>query len=158
MPSAAIALPSPEIGVMLGSVLCWAHQWTNQRFALSIITSREWQARSSPHQDERPEWRDQSHCCPLASVYPSLILVRGFVDGLFRGTLDPSEHEDLGDLDRVSGCRRMWWIDREGAMVQYVPLDRRAWHAGVSVYDGRERCNDFSVGIELIGTDKLGVY
>ncbi len=39
--------------------------------------------------------------------------------------------------------------------MQYVPFDKRAWHAGVSCYQGRERCNDFSIGIELEGTDTL---
>lgn len=44
-------------------------------------------------------------------------------------------------------------IRRDGEVVQYVPFDKRAWHAGVSMYQGRERCNDFSIGIELEGTD-----
>ena len=44
-------------------------------------------------------------------------------------------------------------IDREGRLIQYVPVTRRAWHAGVSSFHGRERVNDFSVGIELIGSD-----
>mgnify|MGYP002723912255 FL=1 len=39
--------------------------------------------------------------------------------------------------------------------MQYVPFDKRAWHAGVSCYQGREKCNDFSIGIELEGTDTL---
>ncbi|MBN0872206.1 1,6-anhydro-N-acetylmuramyl-L-alanine amidase AmpD, partial [Pseudomonas aeruginosa] len=46
-------------------------------------------------------------------------------------------------------------IRRDGEIVQYVPFDKRAWHAGVSCYQGRERCNDFSIGIELEGTDTL---
>ena len=46
-------------------------------------------------------------------------------------------------------------IRRDGEIVQYVPFDKRAWHAGVSSYRGRERCNDFSIGIELEGTDTL---
>ena len=43
-------------------------------------------------------------------------------------------------------------IRRDGSLRQYVPFDRRAWHAGVSCYEGRERCNDFSIGIELEGS------
>lgn len=108
--------------------------------------------RSSPHQDERPEGEISLivvHCISL----PESHFGSRFVDGLFMGTLDPREHEDLGDLVGLAVSAHVV-IDREGAMVQYVPFDRRAWHAGVSVYDGRERCNDFSVGIELIGTDK----
>jgi AmpD protein len=45
-------------------------------------------------------------------------------------------------------------IRRGGRLVQYVPFHRRAWHAGASRYQGRERCNDFSIGIELEGTDR----
>jgi AmpD protein len=44
-------------------------------------------------------------------------------------------------------------IRRDGEIVQYVPFDRRAWHAGQSCFEGRERCNDFSIGIELEGSD-----
>jgi AmpD protein len=46
-------------------------------------------------------------------------------------------------------------IRRDGRVVQYVPCGRRAWHAGRSTFGGRERCNDFSIGIELEGTDDL---
>ncbi|MGS9235798.1 N-acetylmuramoyl-L-alanine amidase, partial [Salmonella enterica subsp. enterica serovar Infantis] len=46
-------------------------------------------------------------------------------------------------------------IRRDGEIVQYVPFDKRAWQAGVSNYQGRERCTDFSIGIELEGTDTL---
>lgn len=45
-------------------------------------------------------------------------------------------------------------IRRGGELDQFVPITDRAWHAGVSCYEGRERCNDFSVGIELEGTDE----
>ena len=44
-------------------------------------------------------------------------------------------------------------IRRDGQVLQYVPCERRAWHAGVSSFQGRERCNDYSIGIELEGTD-----
>jgi AmpD protein len=47
-------------------------------------------------------------------------------------------------------------IRRDGAVVQYVPFNRRAWHAGQSEWRGRERCNDYSIGIELEGTDAGG--
>ena len=42
---------------------------------------------------------------------------------------------------------------RDGAIVQFVATEMRAWHAGVSSWNGRERCNDFSIGIELEGAD-----
>jgi AmpD protein len=46
-------------------------------------------------------------------------------------------------------------IDRAGSVTQFVPFDQRAWHAGVSEYAGVENCNDYSIGIELEGTDKI---
>jgi N-acetyl-anhydromuramoyl-L-alanine amidase len=46
-------------------------------------------------------------------------------------------------------------VRRHGEIVQFVPFHRRAWHAGVSQYEGRSACNDFSIGIELEGTDDL---
>jgi len=46
-------------------------------------------------------------------------------------------------------------IGRDGALTQFVACSRRAWHAGVSAWRGRERCNDFSIGVELEGTDQL---
>jgi AmpD protein len=46
-------------------------------------------------------------------------------------------------------------VRRDGSLVQYVPCAMRAWHAGVSAWKGRERCNDFSIGIELEGADDV---
>jgi AmpD protein len=66
--------------------------------------------------------------------------------------LDPAVDPAFADLAglRVSAH---FLIRRDGALIQFVPLARRAWHAGVSRWRGRERCNDFSVGIELEGID-----
>lgn len=48
-----------------------------------------------------------------------------------------------------------FWIRRDGQLIQFVPCNLRAWHAGVSAWRGRERCNDYSIGIELEGSDEL---
>jgi len=76
------------------------------------------------------------------------------VAGLFLNTLDYSSHPWL---ERLRGLRvsAHFFIRRDGRIVQFVSTDRRAWHAGVSRFAGRERCNDFSIGIELEGTDTL---
>lgn len=63
----------------------------------------------------------------------------------------PSFFAEIAHLRVSAHCL----IRRDGEIVQYVPFDKRAWHAGVSNYQGRERCNDFSIGIELEGTDTL---
>lgn len=73
---------------------------------------------------------------------------------LFQNRLDPAEHpyfEGIAHL-RVSAH---FLIEREGALTQFVGCHQRAWHAGVSSFEGREGCNDFSLGIELEGTDEL---
>lgn len=106
----------------------------------------------SPNCDDRP-----------AGVEADLIVVHGislppgefdgpWIDLLFTNALPRDAHpyfETVADL-RVSAHLL---IRRSGEVVQYVPFQRRAWHAGMSSWEGRERCNDFSIGIELEGTD-----
>lgn len=108
----------------------------------------------SPHCDARP-----------AGVVPELIVIHGisvppgefggpWIDRLFAGDLPAAVHPQFAALCglRVSAHAL---IRRDGALTQYVPFGARAWHAGVSSYAGRTACNDFSVGIELEGTDEL---
>ncbi len=108
----------------------------------------------SPHFDCRPE-----------DEYPSLLVVHNislppgefggsWIDALFTGKLDPDAHPYFAGIAHLRVSAHCL-IRRDGEIVQYVPFDKRAWHAGVSVYQGRERCNDFSIGIELEGTDTL---
>ncbi len=90
----------------------------------------------------------------------SLIVVHGIslppgefggaeIEALFCNELDHPELTELADY-RVSSHLL---IDRRGRCTQFVAFDQRAWHAGESVWRGRSRCNDFSIGIELEGTD-----
>lgn len=76
------------------------------------------------------------------------------IERLFTNTLDPALHPYYRQIYglRVSAH---FLIRRDGATVQFVSCERRAWHAGVSRWRERERCNDFSVGIELEGCDTL---
>jgi N-acetyl-anhydromuramoyl-L-alanine amidase len=107
----------------------------------------------SPHFDERP-----------TGTAPELLVVHGislppgefggpWIDRLFTGTLPADAHPEFRERAglRVSAHAL---IRRDGETVQYVPFGRRAWHAGKSEYDGRTSCNDFSIGIELEGTDQ----
>ena len=109
---------------------------------------------ASPNCDDRP-----------AGVEPELIVLHGIslppgefggdaIDRLFTNTLPPAAHPYF---EQVAGLRvsSHLLIRRDGELVQYVPLHRRAWHAGESCYCGRNTCNDFSVGIELEGTDDV---
>ncbi|KDF26364.1 1,6-anhydro-N-acetylmuramyl-L-alanine amidase AmpD [Klebsiella aerogenes MGH 77] len=75
-----------------------------------------------------------------------------WIDALFTGTLDADAHPYFAGIAHLRVSAHCL-IRRDGEIVQYVPFDKRAWHAGVSSYHGRERCNDFSIGIELEGTD-----
>jgi AmpD protein len=108
----------------------------------------------SPHCDARP-----GNESPSLLVVHNISLPPGqfggpYVDQLFTGTLRPGDDpffEQIYQLRVSAHCL----IRRDGEIVQYVPFHHRAWHAGVSQFNGRERCNDFSIGIELEGTDNL---
>lgn len=106
----------------------------------------------SPHHDGRPE--DEK---PTLLVVHNISLPPGefggpWSDALFTGTIDPDAHPFFAEIAHLRVSAHCL-IRRDGEVVQYVPFDKRAWHAGVSMYQGRERCNDFSIGIELEGTD-----
>ncbi len=108
----------------------------------------------SPHFDDRPEGEQ-----PALLVVHNISLPPGefggpWIDALFAGTLDPQAHPYFAGIAHLRVSAHCL-IRRDGEIVQYVPFDKRAWHAGVSVYQGREKCNDFSIGIELEGTDIL---
>ncbi|HEX5793492.1 MAG TPA: 1,6-anhydro-N-acetylmuramyl-L-alanine amidase AmpD [Rheinheimera sp.] len=114
--------------------------------------------RFSPHCDDRPDDEAVSllvvHNISLPAGEFAPVPQHSFVDALFMGTLDCSAHASFASLAgvRVSAHCVIW---RDGSIFQYVPFAKRAWHAGVSRFAGRERCNDFSIGIELEGTDNL---
>lgn len=106
----------------------------------------------SPNHDARP-----------AGAVPELIVVHGismppgeyggpWIDRLFTNALPPEVHPFFATVATLKISAHLL-IRRDAALIQYVPFHLRAWHAGVSSYRGRERCNDFSIGIELEGTD-----
>ena len=75
-----------------------------------------------------------------------------YVDALFTGNLDPALHPYFKNIYALELSSHLF-IDREGRITQYVSFLDRAWHAGRSVYKGRKECNDYSIGIELEGSD-----
>jgi N-acetyl-anhydromuramoyl-L-alanine amidase len=106
----------------------------------------------SPHCDARP-----------AGALPTLLVVHGislppgefggpWIDRLFTGTLPPEAHPYFREIEGLKASAHAL-IRRDGRIVQYVPCGERAWHAGKSEYQGRSACNDFSIGIELEGTE-----
>ena len=107
----------------------------------------------SPNYDERPD-------IPLdVLVIHNISLPPGEFGGpdierLFCNTLDFSDHPFYREIDGLKVSAHVL-IRRDGAIIQFVPFHKRAWHAGVSRCEGRERVNDFSIGIELEGTDTM---
>ncbi len=107
---------------------------------------------ASPNCDERPDGTRISLLVVHNISLPPGTFGGDAVERLFTNRLDPQAHpfyETIRD-HRVSAH---FFIRRDGSLVQFVPCERRAWHAGVSTWKGRERCNDFSIGVELEGTD-----
>ena len=107
----------------------------------------------SPNHDQRPDVQDISliviHCISL----PPGQFDNDYISQLFCNELDPKEHAYFRKVynNPVSAHAL---IKRNGAIIQYVAFNLRAWHAGESEYVGRSRCNDFSIGIELEGTEQ----
>ena len=106
----------------------------------------------SPHCDARP-----------LGARPELIVVHGislppgefggpWIERLFAGNLDPLAHPQFAPLEGLRVSAHVL-VGRDGRALQCVPFGLRAWHAGASSWRGRAACNDFSVGIELEGTD-----
>ena len=98
------------------------------------------------------------------SAMPQIIVLHGIslppgdfggpqIEAFFTNNLDHDEHPYF---DEIRGLRvsSHLLIRRNGDVVQFVPFTKRAWHAGESCYRGRERCNDYSIGIELEGDDE----
>ncbi|EIJ45099.1 anhydro-N-acetylmuramyl-tripeptide amidase [Herbaspirillum sp. GW103] len=107
---------------------------------------------ASPNCDERPE----GVAAELLVIH-NISLPPGefggpYIADLFCNRLDFDAHPYFDQL-RSLRVSAHFLIRRDGEVVQFVAAHRRAWHAGVSSFEGRERCNDFSIGIELEGTD-----
>lgn len=106
----------------------------------------------SPNFDQRPDPDDISLLVIHNISLPPGQFGGGHVERLFCNRLDWAEHEFFESIRGLRVSSHLF-ISREGHILQFVPFHERAWHAGVSSFQGRERCNDFSIGIELEGTD-----
>lgn len=106
------------------------------------------------HCDERP-----------AQVNISLLVIHNislppnkfggdYIKYFFTGCLDPKLHPYFSSIYQMRVSAHCL-IKRDGHILQFVPFDKRAWHAGVSSFQGIPRCNDYSIGIELEGTDHI---
>lgn len=108
----------------------------------------------SPNRDERP-----------AACRPELIVLHGIslppgefggphIEQLFTNVLDPEEHPYFAEICDLRVSAHLL-LRRDGELIQFVSFDERAWHAGDSSFRGRSTCNDYSIGIELEGSDDV---
>lgn len=107
---------------------------------------------ASPNCDDRPPATQVDLVVVHAISLPPGEFGGSDVDRLFTCTLDPCAHPYFETIAHLRVSAHLL-IGREGQLTQYVPFHRRAWHAGESCFLGRRACNDFSIGIELEGTD-----
>lgn len=107
---------------------------------------------ASPNCDERPIGTDISLLVIHNISLPPNEFGGDGVTELFTNQINPHAHPYYQSLQRLKVSAH-FFIRRNGAIIQFVSCAMRAWHAGVSQWQGRERCNDFSIGIELEGSD-----
>jgi len=117
---------------------------------LDYLQGARWQP--SPNCDRRP-----------AGTAIDMIVIHGIslppghfggphIEALFCNRLDAAGHPYFADIAHLKVSAHLL-VRRDGSVIQFVPFGMRAWHAGASVFCGRPRCNDFSIGIELEGSD-----
>lgn len=121
-----------------------------------MIDCQGWYTRArhvpSPFFDQRSEAHDVSLLVVHNISLPPGQFGGPYIEQFFTGCLDPLAHPFFAVIHNM-GVSAHCLIRRDGEVVQFVPFTARAWHAGQSSFAGRERCNDYSIGIELEGTD-----
>jgi len=108
----------------------------------------------SPNQDERPVGMKIDSIVVHNISLPPGEFGGNYVTELFCNNLDGNAHPFFNEICQLKVSAHVL-IDRNGACIQFVGFDNRAWHAGQSFYQGRHRYNDFSIGIELEGSDHV---
>ena len=123
---------------------------------MNLSTSTQWQANArivrSPNFDMRPEGVPVDLIVIHSISLPPGSYGGSGIEQLFTNQLDPDAHPYYAQIAGLKVSSH-FLIRRDGELVQFVPVASRAWHAGQSQWQGRERCNDFSIGIELEGDD-----
>jgi N-acetyl-anhydromuramoyl-L-alanine amidase len=108
----------------------------------------------SPHFNERPDEGDVSLLVIHSISLPPGEFGGSYIEDFFLGKLDVTQHDYFKTLKETRVSAHLV-IDRQGEIIQFVPFSQRAWHAGQSSFNGRDNCNDFSIGIELEGVDDV---
>ncbi len=107
----------------------------------------------SPNFDDRPDGEEISLLVLHSISLPEGCYGGGEVEALFTNCLCAGDHPGFAEIASLKVSAHLF-IRRDGSLLQFVPLEKRAWHAGQSCFQDRQRCNDFSIGIELEGTDR----
>lgn len=107
---------------------------------------------ASPNTDERPNDTDIDLLVIHSISLPPGEYGGPWIEKLFSNQLPANEHPYFKDICQMKVSAHVL-IRRDGTVQQFVPFHQRAWHAGVSSFEGYENCNDYSIGIELEGTD-----
>ena len=108
----------------------------------------------SPNTDHRPDQADISLLVVHNISLPPGQFGGPHIGELFCNCLDPDQHPYFAEIAHLKVSSHLL-IDRTGQIMQFVPFQQRAWHAGVSEFEGRTNCNDFSIGIEMEGADNI---
>lgn len=108
----------------------------------------------SPHCDSRPEGVGVDLLVIHNISLPPGLFGEHYIEDLFLGRLPVAEHPYFETISSLKVSAHLL-IRRDGEVIQFVPFHLRAWHAGQSMFEGRSVCNDFSIGIELEGTDDV---
>lgn len=133
--------PRTGVNIMAMRLRRWRDGW---------LQGADWQC--SPNQNERPVGVRVSLAVIHSISLPPGVYGGAAIEDLFHNRLDPRAHPYFESVHRLRVSAH-FVIRRDGRLQQFVSVNRRAWHAGVSRWDGREGCNDFSVGIELEGLE-----
>lgn len=108
----------------------------------------------SPNFDARPDGVDIDLVVVHAISLPPGHFGGPYIEQLFTNCLATDDHPGFADIQQLRVSAH-FLITRDGRLLQFVDIFARAWHAGQSSWQGRERCNDFSIGVELEGCDEL---
>lgn len=108
----------------------------------------------SPNCDERPDPEDIGLLVVHGISLPPNEFGGAYIEQFFTNQLDCAAHPYFSEIGHLHVSAHLL-IRRNGELIQFVPFDRRAWHAGESSFESRACCNDFSIGIELEGADHI---
>lgn len=106
----------------------------------------------SPNFDDRPPNTEVTLVVLHSISLPPGEYGGDWIERLFTNRLDPAAHPYFREIEGMKVSAH-FLIRRDGGLLQFVPVHRRAWHAGASSWRGRKACNDFSIGVELEGAD-----